>query len=109
VHDTLSVLDLLVEHGAAELTLVGRGMGAVTAALAACVHPVVERVTLYNAPLSYEEMMDYPVVEWPRSAMALGMLRRFDLPDCYAMLQRRKDLQMIAPWDHLMRKTKDGS
>jgi dienelactone hydrolase len=103
VHDLLCVLDLLAQACGAEVHVVGRGLGAVTAALAACLHPAVGRVTLVNAPRSYGAMMEHPVALWPRSAMAWGLLERFDLPDCYALLRRGKGLRLIEPWNHLMR------
>jgi dienelactone hydrolase len=106
VHDLLSVLDLLQAHGCREVELVGRGLGAITAAFAACLHRVVKRVTLLNAPTSYADMMEHPVTEWPRSAMAFGMLKRFDLPDVYALLRSEKKLAIKEPWDHMMRPSK---
>ncbi len=103
VHDLLRVLDLLRDGGCRAITLAGRGMGSLLATFAGCLHPAVKRVHLINAPSSYGEMMRWPVVEWPRSAMAWGLLGRFDLPDCYRLLRRKKGLRMTAPWDHLMR------
>lgn len=103
VHDLLCVLDLLAANGCRDINLIGRGLGAVTSAFAACLHPAVKRVALHNAPPSYGGMMRHPVCEWPRSAMARGLLRSVDLPDCYRLLRRSKHLRMVAPWDHLMR------
>ena len=103
VHDVLSVLDLMAANGCKDVHLAGRGLGAITATFAGCLHTVVKRVTLHNAPTSYGDMMRHPVTEWPRSAMASCLLRRFDLPDCYELLRRNKHLRMIDPWNHLMR------
>jgi len=106
VHDLLCVLDLLAERGCRQVHLVGRGLGAVVATFAGCVHGLVRRVTLVNAPRSYDEFMRHPVAHWPRSAMAWALLCAFDLPDCYRLLRRSRRLRMVEPWDHLMRAAK---
>jgi len=103
VHDLLRVLDLLAANGCEDVHLIGRGMGALTATFAGCLHAAARRVTLINAPLSYGEMMKHPVAAWPYSAMAQGLLKHFDLPDCYGLLRRTKKLHMVNPWNHLMR------
>ena len=103
VHDLLRVLDLLAANGCEGVNLEGRGLGALTATFAACLHPVVRCVVLRNAPASYGEMMEHPVVEWPRSAMVAGLLEQFDLPDCYALLRRARKLRILSSWNHLMR------
>ncbi len=102
VHDLLRVLDLIEAAGCQEVHLVGRGIGAVTAAFAACLHGAVRRVTLRNAPESYAQMCEQPVTLWPRSIMAQGLLQRLDLPDLYRLLREEKRLEMVEPWDHLM-------
>lgn len=103
VHDLLCVLDLLEANGCREVHLAGRGLGSIIGAFAACLHGVVRRVTLRNAPASYAQMCEQPVCLWPRSAMAQGLLRRFGLPDLYRLLRREKRLRLVEPWDHLMR------
>jgi len=106
VFDLLRVLDLLAANGTRRIHLVGRGMGAFLATCSGCLHPAVKRVTLHNALRSYDELLRHPVSLWPRSCMAMGLLDRFDLPDCYDFLRRRKRLRIVAPWDHLMRRAK---
>jgi len=101
LHDLLATLDLFQAHGCESLHLVGRGMGAVIAALAACVHPLVKRVTLHNALLSWHELTQTPVHSWPASAAAYGVLNHFDLPDCYRALAA-KDLTLVTPWTSQM-------
>ncbi len=99
--DLLTVLDLLEAEGCREVHLAGRGLGALTAAFAAVLHPLVTRVTLKNALLSFYELTQAPVQSWPLSAMAPGVLRQFDLADCFrALLPKR--LRILAPWDSQM-------
>ncbi len=106
VHDLLCVLDLLASKGCRRVELVGRGLGSLTAAFAGCLHPAVRRVRLHNAPSSYADLMEHPVTEWPRSAMALGLSKHFDLPDCYGLLRRTRQLRLVDTWDHLMRSSR---
>ncbi|NOY80611.1 MAG: prolyl oligopeptidase family serine peptidase [Kiritimatiellaeota bacterium] len=99
--DLLTVLDLLAAEGCGEVHLAGRGLGALTAAFAALLHPLVTRVTLKNALLSFYELTQTPVQSWPLSAMAPGQLRQFDLPDCFRALLRKR-LRILAPWNSQM-------
>lgn len=102
VYDLLAVLNLLQSEGCREVHLMGRGLGALTVTFAACLHPLVKRVTLKNTLLSYYELTQTPVQSWPFSAMAYGILRYFDLPDCYHALAK-KHLKIISPWNSQMR------
>lgn len=106
VHDLLCVLDLLEDNGCRKVHLIGRGMGAVTAAYAACLHTVVRQVTLHNALLSYHELTQVAVPRWPLSALVPGALQDFDLPDCYRRL-RSKALTLVSPWTGRMRPWKN--
>ena len=103
VHDLLSVLDLLESKGYRCVHLVGRGLGAITATFAACLHPIVRRVTLHNALLSYHELTQAPLQRWPLSVLVGGILKHFDLPDCLRELAARKELTVVAPWNARMR------
>lgn len=98
VHDLLSALDLFQASGCRHVHLVGHGLGAITATFAACLHPLVQRVTLHNALLSYHELTQVPVQSWPLSALVPGILKDFDLPDCHRML-RGKALVVKTPWN----------
>jgi len=102
VHDVLSTLDLFQAQGRTRVHLVGRGLGAITAAFAACLHPLVKRVTLHNALLSYHELTQAPVQCWPLSSLVCDILHHLDLPDCYRALYA-KGLAIIRPWDSQMR------
>jgi pimeloyl-ACP methyl ester carboxylesterase len=97
VHDVLCTMDWLASLGYRDIHLVGRGIGAVTALLAATVAPRPRHVTLVNALLSYHELTQVPMYAWPASSMVRGALTAFDLPDCMAALGGR--LTLIAPWD----------
>ena len=103
VHDLLSVLDLFRANRCRGVHLVGRGLGSVWATFAACLHPLVERVTLHNALLSYHELTQMPVYSWPLSSLLFGVLKDFDLPDCHRLLRAGKKLRIVAPWDGRMR------
>ncbi len=99
VHDVLCALDLVADKGYRDVHLVGRGMGAIWATFAACLYPVVKRVTLHNMLLSYHELAQTPVYKWPLSSLVFGVLEAFDLPDCLRELARRKKLTLVAPWN----------
>ncbi|MFW6059260.1 MAG: alpha/beta hydrolase family protein [Phycisphaeraceae bacterium] len=102
VHDALAALDLLAAQGAERVHLIGRGLGAVIGALAGCAHPVVTQVTLKNPLLSFHELTQEPVFGWPLSSLPWGVLHKFDLPDCYRMLAKKK-LRLVEPWNGQMR------
>ena len=40
---------------------------------------------------------------WPLSSLVPGVLKDFDLPDCYRLLRARKGLRLLRPWDSQMR------
>jgi len=101
VHDLLSVLNLLQAEGCHAVHLLGRGLGALTAVFAACLHPLVKRVTLKNVLLSYYELTQVPVQSWPLSAMPSNILHYFDLPDCCRVLAA-KHLKISLPWNSQM-------
>jgi len=101
VHDLLAVLDLLEDRGAKRVHLAGRGLGAIIATFAACLHPLVKQVTLRHGLRSFHELTQTPIVGWPQSVMPWNVLNHFDLPDCYRLLAGKK-LKMISPWDAVM-------
>ncbi len=101
VYDVLRALDLLYAEGATEIELAGRGLGSVTAAFAALLHPRRPRVRLWHYLPAYRMLADAQYYTWPLSVMPRGVLRHFDLPDVYRALGRR--LRKSAPWDVRMR------
>ncbi len=99
VFDVLRVLALLRRAGYTEITLAGRGLGALIAAYAAGAGTPPEHIRLLNAPLSFTEMMKRSVFRWPQSHLYRGMLVSLDLPDLYRMLAEKSDFALINPWD----------
>ena len=102
VHDLLSVLELLKSKGYRKIHLHGRGMGAILAAFAACLHDAVSQVSLHDALLSYHELTQSPIFDWPFSFLPWDVMHHFDLPDCYRLLHRKKKLSINRPWDARM-------
>ena len=98
VSDALEALNLLQSRGTRSVHLVGRGLGAVTAAFTALLHPVVTRVTLVNGPRSFEEWVKGEVVAWPYSVLPWGVLREFDLAEVFGEL-KAKGLRASGAWD----------
>jgi dienelactone hydrolase len=96
-HDVLRVLDWLASNGHREVHLAARGWGAIPATFAALLSDHVKAVTLKNALTSYREVAETEYYRWPLSALLPGVLREFDLPDCYRALEA-KDLRQIEPW-----------
>jgi len=99
VHDILSTLDLMQANGYESIHLSGRGMGAIPAAMAALLHPMVKQVTLHNALLSYQGLTEDPRYDWPLSAMIYGVLENLDLPDILRELAATKKLTVVDPWN----------
>lgn len=95
--DLLRVLNWLHSNGHDEVHLVARGWGAIPATFAAVLSDHVSRVTLKNALTSYSDVAETEFYNWPLSAFVPGILKTFDLPDCYAALSG-KSLKQIDPW-----------
>jgi len=96
-HDVLQVLSWLEANGCREVHLAAKGWGALAATLAAVLSPLVVQVTLKNALVSYSEVAESETYRWPLSALLPGVLKHFDLPDCYRALEAKK-LRQIEPW-----------
>jgi cephalosporin-C deacetylase-like acetyl esterase len=95
-HDVLQVLEWLASAGHEEVHLVGKGFGAIPATFAAVLSPRVTQVTLKHALTSYSDVAESEDYRWPLSALLPGVLRRFDLPDCYRALESKR-LRQIEP------------
>ena len=108
VHDVLCTLDWMVSLGYDRVHLVARGWGAIPGALAAVLHPALERVTLINAPSSYAEMAETKMQQWPLSAMLPHVLAQLDLPDVYRELEG-KQLSLVSPYNAMMQTVADGN
>ncbi len=96
-HDVLRVVQLLKAAGHSEIHLAGKGWGALPAALAALLSDQVQQVTLKNALTSFQELAVHEDYQWPYAVMPHGVLKHFDLPDCYRALKPKK-LRQIEPW-----------
>lgn len=92
--DVLRALDWLKDVGHKEVHLVAKGWGAIPATFAAVLSPLVTRVTLKNALDSYSDVAQTEAYEWPLSCFIPGVLRSFDLSDCYDVL-KAKNLKQI--------------
>jgi dienelactone hydrolase len=95
--DVLRVIQLLVAAGHTEIHLAGQGWGALPAALAAVLSRTVKQVTLKHALTSFHDLAVHDDQQWPNAFMLPGVLRQFDLPDCYAELKSRS-LRNLESW-----------
>ena len=95
--DVLRVIDWLLSTGHKEIHLVARGWGAIPATFAALLADEVKQVTLKNALTSYADLAETERYKWPLSSMVPGVLKHFDLPDCYRVLTAEKKLRSIEP------------
>lgn len=94
--DILRVLNLLKANGHTQVHLAAKGLGAVPATLAALLSNSVTQVTLKNAPTSYSAIAESEDYNWPLSSFVPGVLKTFDLPDCYQALAAKK-LRSVDP------------
>jgi len=92
--DVLRVVQLLKSTGHAEVHLVGNEWGAVPACFAALLSADVAQVTLKNVPQSYSSIAESEDYSWPLASFVPGVLKEFDLPDCYQALAAKK-LRMV--------------
>jgi len=102
VQDALAAINLLKANGTKEIKLVGRGLGAIISTFAAVLSEKVDTVTLINAPVSYEQMIEDVMTRWPLSHMPSGMLKVCDLPDMYKYLES-KSLKKNDNWDSMLK------
>jgi hypothetical protein len=94
----LRVIDWLKSCGHTEVHLVGKGWGALPATFAAVLSDAVKQVTLKNALTSYSDVAEQEEYAWPLSTLLPGVLKAFDLPDCYRALEA-KQLRQVEPWN----------
>ena len=94
--DILRVLGWLKSNGHEEIHLAAKGWGTIPATFAAVLSDQVEQVTLKNALTSYSDIAESETYDWPLSALVPNILKSFDLPDCYKVLQK-KNLKQIEP------------
>ncbi len=96
-HDLLQVLQWLKGQGCREVHLAAKGWGTLPAVFAAMLSPLVTQVTLKNGLKSWTAIAESEEYAWPLSTLLPNVLSRFDLPDCYRVLEAKK-LRQIEPW-----------
>jgi hypothetical protein len=96
--DVLRVLAWLKDIGHKEVHLVAKGWGTLPATFAAVLSELVTRVTLKNALTNYADVARSETYTWPLSSFVPGVLKSFDLEDCYKALEAKK-LKQIDPWN----------
>jgi len=101
VHDILCVLDWMAAYGYERVHLAARGWGSIPAIFSALLDSRVKQLTVKNAPLAFTEWATEERLNWPLSSVLPHALKRFDLPDCYRALGRKK-LRILEPWDSRM-------
>ena len=95
-HDLLRVLDWLKSIDHTDVHLIAEGWSTIAATFAAVLHPSVTQVTLKHALTSYDALVTNADYACPLGAMVPGVLKAFDLPDCYRELEKKK-LRQIEP------------
>lgn len=86
VRDVLSAFKLLQAYGVKKIDLVARGQGSVPAVLAALLSGAANKVTLIDAPPSFDSMVRKQIIPYPQSMMPTGILQLTDLPEIYEHL-----------------------
>ena len=94
--DLLRVITWIKSQGRTEIHLVAVGWGTIPAILAAVTSNDVHQVTLKQAPASFASIAEADHYDWPLSSFVPGVLKEFDLPDCYQVLEA-KGLNQIDP------------
>lgn len=97
-YDVLRIISWLKSYGHEEIHLVGKGWGAIPATFAAILSNSVSQITLKNAITSYTDIAENEDYNWPLATLLPGVLKTFDLPDCYRALSS-KNLRQIEPWN----------
>jgi hypothetical protein len=100
----LHIINWLKSFGHAEIHLVAKGWGAIPATFAALLSDAVSQITLKNALTSYSDIAENEEYNWPLASMIPGVLKTFDLTDCYKALEIKK-IQIIEPWNAMGERT----
>ncbi|MFN9740913.1 MAG: alpha/beta hydrolase family protein [Acidobacteriota bacterium] len=95
-YDLLRVISWLEGYGQRPIHLVARGRGTLPATFAAVLSESVTQVTLKHPLTSYTDVATTEEYQCPLSCIIPGILKSFDLPDCYQALEK-KGLRMIEP------------
>ncbi|MDZ4286895.1 MAG: hypothetical protein U0984_03000, partial [Prosthecobacter sp.] len=95
--DLMRVLEWLGAQGHEEVHLAGQGWGALAATFAGVLSPQVVQVTLKHPLTSFSAVAETEDYRWPYAALLPGVLKQFDLPDCYRELEK-KGLRQVESW-----------
>lgn len=98
--DILRLISWLKSLGHDEIHLAGKGLGAIPATFAALLSDSVNQVTLKNTLTSYSDVAESEIYNCPLSIIVPGILKIFDLPDCYKALAG-KNLRIIGSWEEM--------
>lgn len=101
--DIWSTVRLLTANGVKKIELIARGLGTIPAVLAALMIPEITKVTLHEAPESWDAMVRTPISMWPQSAMIPGILASCDLPDIYRAIREEKSLTISSFANQMLR------
>lgn len=96
-YDVLRVVNWLKSNGYDEIHIAGKGWGALPATFAALLSEDVVQISLKNALTSYQDIAVAEDYNWPLATLLPGVLKTFDLPDCYRELTAKKITQ-VEPW-----------
>jgi dienelactone hydrolase len=94
--DLLRVIQWLTSLGHSDIHLVGKGRGAFPATFAGVLSDSVKHVTLKNSIDSYAQIAESEEYDLPLSTFLPNVLAHFDLPDCYAALEKQKHLRRVS-------------
>jgi hypothetical protein len=92
--DLLRIIDWLISCGHEEIYLAAKGWGTIPATFAAVLSEQVKHVILKNALSSFTTIAENTEFNWPLSTLVPGVLKHFDLPDCYRDLALKKLIQL---------------
>lgn len=89
-HDLLRVIDFLASYGWTNLHVASRGWGTLPAGLASLLDDRVRQVTLVDRLESWHGVATDEHYEWPLSHMIFGVLKDWDLPEVWKVLDETK-------------------
>jgi len=97
-YDILKIINWMKSFGHTEIHLAAKGWGAIPATFAALLSDEIKQITLKNGLTSYKDIAENEDYNWPLATLLPGVLKAFDMPDCYRSLEA-KQLRMIESWD----------
>ena len=96
--DLIRIFNWLTSYGHKEIHLIGNGWGAIPSTFASVLSDSVTQVTLKNSLTSFSDIAENEEYNWPLASLIPGVLKKFDLPDCYDAL-KTKNIRQIDPWN----------